>query len=251
MPMASASSPRSTIRWATRSRRSTAGASWPVFGPRTPRRARVSCPSRVAPRPSRSWPFSSAPARAIRGPKWRGAGSSSSITGPPAADALVAGKRVPEAIPRQRALLGREPGAPEPALSLAQLYEWTGREPDAIGVYEGLDRAGILPEGSALRLAQLYRFQNRPADFVRLAERLLSRRPDDASLRREAIETATGLGRADLALRLLRPLVDRQPADETLALRYLGLAAEARRLDDGPGVWRGFLRATPRAKIHP
>lgn len=166
-----------------------------------------------------------------------------------AADALVAANRVPEAIPRQRAMVEREPGALEPALRLAQLYEWTGREPDAIGVYERLDRAGTLPDAAAVRLAELYRFQNRPADFVRLAERLLSRRPDDAALRKEAIDTAVGLGRADLALRLLRPLVDRQPADETLALRYLGLATEAKRTEDGLGVWRRYLAATPGPKI--
>lgn len=165
-----------------------------------------------------------------------------------AADALVAADRAAEAIPRQRALALREPGAVEPALRLAQLYEWSGKEPEAVAVYEGLERAGTLPEASARRLADLYRFQNRPADLVRLAERLLARRPDDAPLRQEAIETAAGLGRADLALRLLRPQVERRSGDEALALRYLGLAAEARQLDEGLRVWRRFLAAAPGPK---
>src|SRR5439155_1393482 len=273
MSRASASSPRSTIRWATRSRRSTAGASWPVFGPRTPRRARL------LPEPGGSAPVEelallerareSDPRDEVARRRlveiYHGAGDipraieiQRELVALRPRDAevlialgrlLVAQDRGREAIAVYERALEIEPGRANLEMTLAQLYEWTGREPDAIGVYEGLDRAGILPEGSALRLAQLYRFQNRPADFVRLAERLLSRRPDDASLRREAIETATGLGRADLALRFLRPLVDRQPADETLALRYLGLAAEARRLDDGLGVWRRFLGATPGAKI--
>ena len=82
-----------------------------------------------------------------------------------AVDALVAANRLPEAIARQRRIVEQNPGAPGPALRLAQLHEWNNQEREAISVYERLDRAGTLPDASLGRLAELYRFQDRPADF--------------------------------------------------------------------------------------
>ena len=155
-----------------------------------------------------------------------------------AVDALVAANRLPEAIARQRRIVEQTPGAPGPALRLAQLHEWNNQEREAIAVYEGLDRAGTLPEPSLGRLAELYRFQDRPADFLRVADRLLFRRPDDWALREAAAEAAEGLGRLPDAVRLLQPAVERRPLDERVALRYLTLAAQAGRLEDGLRVHR-------------
>jgi predicted Zn-dependent protease len=59
-----------------------------------------------------------------------------------AVDALVGANRLPEAIARQRRIVEQSPGAPGPALKLAQLHEWNNQEREAIAVYEGLDRAG-------------------------------------------------------------------------------------------------------------
>lgn len=157
-----------------------------------------------------------------------------------AVDLLVGANRLREAIARQRRLAERDGSGPEPALKLAQLYDSNGQEREAIAVYEGLDRAGTLPDASLGRLADLYRFQNRPADFLRVASRLLTRRPDDIALREAAAETAEGLGRPQEAFRLLQAVVDRRPVDEGLALRYLGLAIQAGQLDDGLRVHRRF-----------
>jgi len=160
-----------------------------------------------------------------------------------AVDALAGANRLPEAIARQRRIVEQSPGAPGPALKLAQLHEWNSQEREAIGVYEGLDRAGALPEPSLGRLAELYRFQDRPADFLRVADRLLARRPDDWALRGAAAEAAEGLGRPQDAMRLLQPLVERRPLDEGAVLRYLALTAQAGRVDDGLRVHRRFAAA--------
>ena len=155
-----------------------------------------------------------------------------------AVDALVAANRLPEAIARQRRIVEQSPGAPGPALRLAQLHEWNNQEREAISVYEGLDRAGALPEPSLGRLAELYRFQDRPADFLRVADRLLARRPDDWAMRDAAAQAAEGLGRFQDSVRLLQPMVERRPLDEAVALRYLALTAQAGRVDDGLRVHR-------------
>jgi tetratricopeptide (TPR) repeat protein len=157
-----------------------------------------------------------------------------------AVDALVGANRLPEAIARQRLLAERTPAAPGPALRLAEPYGWNGQEREAIAVYEALDRAGMLPEPSLARLAELYRFQGRSADLLRTAERLLARRPDDAALRNAASEAAEALGRPADALRLLQPLAERGPLDEGFVLRYLGLAVQAGRPEDGLRVHRRF-----------
>ena len=157
------------------------------------------------------------------------------------ADLLVAADRTAEAIPRQRQVVALRSGAVEPALRLAQLYEWTRREGEAIGVYEGLDRAGVLPEAALVRLSDLYRFQDRPADFLRVAERLLARRPQEEGLRGLAADAAAGLRRYDQALRLLRPVVERRPGDEALVVRYLVLAIETGQPDEGLRVHRRLL----------
>jgi predicted Zn-dependent protease len=117
---------------------------------------------------------------------------------------LLAADRAADAVPRQRRLVELNPGAPAPALRLAQLHDALGQEREAIGVYEGLDRGGGLAETSLRRLGDLYRFQNRPADFLRVAERLLAHRPTDDALRAAAVETATGLGRTEQAVQFLR-----------------------------------------------
>jgi tetratricopeptide (TPR) repeat protein len=160
-----------------------------------------------------------------------------------AVDLLVSANRLPEAIARQRRLVERSPGAPAPALRLARLHEWNGQEREAIAVYEQLDRAGTLPDASLGRLAELYRFQDRPAEFLRVADRLLARRPDDWPLRDEAAQAAEALGRTHDAARLLQPALERQPLDEGRVLRYLALTAEAGRLDDGLRVHRRFAAA--------
>jgi len=157
-----------------------------------------------------------------------------------AVDALVGANRLPEAIARQRRIVEQSPGAPGPALKLAQLHEWNNQEREAIAVYEGLDRAGTLPEPSLGRLAELYRFQDRPADFLRVADRLLARRPDDWALRDAAAQAADGLGRPQDAVRLLQPVVERRPLDESLVLRYLALTAQAGRVDDGLRLHRRY-----------
>ena len=157
-----------------------------------------------------------------------------------AVDALVGANRLPEAIARQRRIVEQSPGAPGPALKLAQLHEWNNQEREAIAVYEGLDRAGTLPEPSLGRLAELYRFQDRPADFLRVADRLLARRPDDWALRDAAAQAAEGLGRPQDAVRLLQPVVERRPLDESLVLRYLALTAQAGRVDDGLRLHRRY-----------
>ena len=157
-----------------------------------------------------------------------------------AVDALVGANRLPEAIARQRRIVEQSPGAPGPALKLAQLHEWNNQEREAIAVYEGLDRAGALPEPSLGRLAELYRFQDRSADFLRVADRLLARRPDDWVLREMAAQAAEGLGRFQDSVRLLQPMVERRPLDEGLVLRYLALTAQGGRVDDGLRVHRRF-----------
>jgi tetratricopeptide (TPR) repeat protein len=157
-----------------------------------------------------------------------------------AIDLLVGANRLPEAIARQRRLVEREGGATAPALKLGELYEANGQEREAIAVYEGLDRGGALPDAALRRLADLYRYQNRPADFLRVAERLLAQRPGDGALRDAAAETAEALGRPQDAFRLLQPVADRRPLDESFVLRYLGLAAQAGRLDDGLSMHRRF-----------
>lgn len=157
-----------------------------------------------------------------------------------AVDALVAAKRLPEAITRQRRIAEQAPSAPAPALHLAELYEWNGQEREAIAVYEGLDRAGTLPEPALARLAQLYRYQGRSADLLRVADRLLARRPEDAGLRQAAGEAAEALGRPADALRLLGPLAERRSLDEAFVLRYLTLAVQAGRPDEGLRVHRRY-----------
>jgi tetratricopeptide (TPR) repeat protein len=157
-----------------------------------------------------------------------------------AIDALIGASRLPEAIARQRRIAEKAPTAPAPALKLAQLYEWNGQEPEAIAVYEGLDRAEKLPDASLGRLAELYRYQGRSAELVRLSERLLARRPDDAASRAAASEAAEGLGRPADALRLLQPLVERPSGDESVVLRYLTLALKAGRPEDGLRAHRRF-----------
>jgi tetratricopeptide (TPR) repeat protein len=89
---------------------------------------------------------------------------------------------------------------------------------------------------------------------VRTAERLLGRRPgevvrgpagnpDDDMLRGLAADAAAGLGRADQAVRLLRPLVDRRPDDEALILRYVTLTAEAGKIEEGLRAHRRLVAA--------
>jgi len=160
-----------------------------------------------------------------------------------AVDLLVGANRLPEAIARQRRLVEREGGAAEPALKLGELYEANGQEREAIAVYESLDRSGALPDAALRRLADLYRYQDRSADFLRVAERLLPRRPDDAALRDAAAESAEALGRPQDAFRLLQPVAERRPLDESFVLRYLGLAAQVGRLDDGLRIHRRFAAA--------
>src|SRR5262249_12853294 len=106
-----------------------------------------------------------------------------------------------------------------------------------------LDRSGALPDAALRRLADLYRYQDRSADFLRVAERLLPRRPDDAALRDAAAESAEALGRPQDAFRLLQPLAERRPLDAGFALRYPGLAAQVGRLDDGLRIHRRFAAA--------
>src|SRR5262249_14065118 len=78
---------------------------------------------------------------------------------------------------------------------------------------------------------------------VRLSERLLARRPDDAASRKAASEAAETLGRPADALRLLQPLVERPSPDESVVLRYLTLAVKAGRPEDGLRVHRRFAAA--------
>ena len=160
-----------------------------------------------------------------------------------AVEALVGANRLPEAIARLRRIVEQSPGTPGPALKLAELHEWNNQEREAIAVYEGLDRAGALPEPALGRLAELYRFQDRPADFLRVAERRLARRPDDWALRDAAALAAEGLGRPQDAARLLQPAVERRPLDEGLALRYLALAAQAGQMDEGLRAHRRLAAA--------
>lgn len=157
-----------------------------------------------------------------------------------AVDVLLGANRLPEAIARQRRLVDPASAVPGPALRLAQLYEWNGQEREAIAVYEALDRTGGLPEPALARLGELYRFQDRPADFLRVADRLLGRHPDDRALRDAAAQAAEALGRWPDAVRLLEPVVARGPLDESLVLRYLALTARAGRLDEGLRVHRRF-----------
>jgi tetratricopeptide (TPR) repeat protein len=161
-------------------------------------------------------------------------------------DALVANDRVPDAVVWQRRLVERYPGVAAPALKLAQLHEWTSQERAAIAVYEALDRAGKLPPEALARLGDLYRFQDRPADFLRVAERRLAAAPGDETLRLLAVEAAEGLDRPADALRLFRPLVDARPRDPVLAARYVELAVRAGRLADALAVHR---RVAPGAGI--
>ena len=72
----------------------------------------------------------------------------------------------------------------------------------------GLDRAGTL----AGRLARAARrgstdFQDRPADFVRVAERLLARRPDDWASATRPPRPPRALGRFPDSVRLMQPMV--------------------------------------------
>jgi tetratricopeptide (TPR) repeat protein len=160
-----------------------------------------------------------------------------------AVDVLVGANRLPEAIVRQRRIVEQAPTAPGPTLRLAQLYEWNGQEREAIAAYEALDRVGTLPEPSLSRLAELYRFQGRSADLLRVAERILSRRPEDAGLRAAASQAAEALGRPRDALRLLQPLAGRGSLDEGFVLRYLGLAVQAGQSEEGLRVHRRFSAA--------
>jgi tetratricopeptide (TPR) repeat protein len=161
-------------------------------------------------------------------------------------DALVAHERVADAAVWQRRLVEREPGAVAPALRLAQLYEWMSQEREAIGVYEGLDRVGTLPPTALARLGDLYRFQDRPADFLRVAERRLAATPGDDALRALVIDAAEGLDRPADAARLLRPLVDANPRDLARAARYVALAVRGNRMSDALAVHR---RAAPGAGV--
>lgn len=145
---------------------------------------------------------------------------------------LVAASRPAEALPHQRRLVDLTHGAVPSQLRLAELYEWTGRERDAVAVYEVLDATGRLPDASLARLGELYRYQDRPADFLRVAERLLARQPGDEALRLAAADAAAGLERRPLALRLLRPLVEQRPRDAELSFRYIALAAQEGQLDE-------------------
>ncbi len=153
-------------------------------------------------------------------------------------DALVANDRVPDAVAWQRRVVERNPGAVAPALKLAQLHEWMNEERAAIAVYEALDRVGTLPPAALARLGDLYRFQDRPADFLRVAERRLAATPGDDALRLLAVEAAEGLDRPADAARLLRPLVDARPRDLALAARYVELAVRAGRIADALAVHR-------------
>jgi tetratricopeptide (TPR) repeat protein len=58
------------------------------------------------------------------------------------------------------------------------------------------------------------------------------------------VEAADGLGRPQDAFRLLRPVIDRRALDESLALRYLALAIQAGRPEEGLRVHRRFLAST-------
>jgi tetratricopeptide (TPR) repeat protein len=153
-------------------------------------------------------------------------------------DALVANDRLPDAVAWQRRLVDRNPGAAAPALKLAQLHEWMSQERAAIAVYEALDRAGRLPPAALARLGELYRFQDRPADFLRVAERRLAVAPGDDALRLLAVEAAEGLDRPADAVRLLRPLIDARPRDLALAARYVELAVRAGRVAEALAVHR-------------
>ena len=161
-------------------------------------------------------------------------------------DTLVANERLADAVAWQRRLVERDPGAVAPALKLAQLYEWMNQEAAAIAVYEALERAGTLPLGALARLGDLYRFQDRPADFLRVAERRLAILAGDEALRALAVEAAEGLDRPADAARLLRPLVDAHPRDLTLAARYVALAVRAGRLAEALVVHR---RVAPGAGV--
>ncbi|HYE93370.1 MAG TPA: hypothetical protein VEA38_20225, partial [Terriglobales bacterium] len=153
-------------------------------------------------------------------------------------ESLVANERVTDAIPWQRRLVERAPADVPAALRLAQLHEWAGQEKEAIGVYERLDKANRLPAAMLARLGDLYRFQDRPADFLRVAERRLAATPDDEALRLLAVEAAEGLDRPAQAAALLRPLVDARPRDLTVVARYVGLAIRGNRIDDALAVHR-------------
>lgn len=121
-----------------------------------------------------------------------------------AVEVLLAAGRAAAAVPWQRRLVDLSPGAVSPRLRLAELYEWAGHQREAVEVYEALDRAGNLDHAQLAHLATLYRYQDRPRDFLRMAQGLLARQPGDAALTLDYVTVAAEQGQVEEALRVHR-----------------------------------------------
>ncbi|HEV8614137.1 MAG TPA: tetratricopeptide repeat protein [Methylomirabilota bacterium] len=160
-----------------------------------------------------------------------------------AVEILVAARRLPEAIARQRALAETHADVDAYARKLAQLYEWTNDPARALSALEPLaarrtgDRA-LVEKTVALALAA-----SRPDRALGALERLAHEFPAETRYAQQIVDVLVAAGRIADAIPRLRRIVDGAAGAPVPALRLAQLYEWTGREREAIGVYEMLDRA--------